>query len=169
MRNNNFSIYGKKIFPYNFYSDYDDRYDKEIMDLRKIVSNESLFFNYGIVTPDPIFVTNIINKINDLMKKMKIYNNYENNKSYIILSDMLNELDYYKEKNILQDEKNILQDEIDRLKKVVQGHGANAQTFTAIEINTVIKVDYAKYIIHFGVPEDGIFDPLLLAAVKCMD
>ncbi len=156
----NFSIYGKKHFSYNFYSECDDMYEKEIMDLRKIVGNESLFADYGATTPTS--VTNIINKINNLMRKMRICCHYENNKLYIILGDLLSEIDCYKKKNILQDE-------IDRLKKVVQAHGANAQTFTGVEINTIIKANYVKYIIHFGVPEDGIFDPLLLAAVECMD
>ena len=66
MRYNNFSIYGKKHFSYNFYSECDDMYEREIMELRKIVLNESLFAGYGVVSPDPVFVTNIINNINTL-------------------------------------------------------------------------------------------------------
>jgi len=160
--NNNFSIYEKKSFSYDFYSECDNMYEKDIMNFRKIVLNESLFNSYGVATPDPAFVVNIINKINNLMKKMRICCHYEDNKLYIILGDLLSEIDCYKKKNILQAE-------IDRLKSVVQSHGANAQTFTAVEINTIIKENYIKYIIHFGVPPDGIFDLLLLAAVECMD
>ena len=82
----NFSIYGKKHFSYNFYSECDDMYEKEIMDLRKIVANESLFADYGATTPTSF--TNIINKINNLMRKMRICCHYENNKLYIILGDL---------------------------------------------------------------------------------
>jgi hypothetical protein len=158
----NFSIYGKKHFSYNFYSECDDMYEKEIMDLRKIVANESLFAGYGVVSPTPTSITNIIDKINNLMRKMRICCHYEDNKLYMILDDLLSEIDCYKKKNILQAE-------IDRLKKIVQENGSHAQTFTSVNINTVIKANYTKYIIHFGVPKDGIFDPLLLAAVECMD
>lgn len=162
--NNNFSIYGRKssYSAYNFYSECDNMYERDIMNLREIVDDESLFTGYGIDVPDPVFVTNLINKINSLMRKMRICCHYQDNKLYIMLEDLLKHIECYKEKNLLQAE-------IDRLKTIVQGAGVNAQSFSEVKIDTVIKSNYIKYIIHFGFPEDGIFSPALLAAVECME
>lgn len=46
------------------------------------------------------------------------------------------------------------------------GRATGIQTFAEFALNTVIRPEYLRYIQRYGVPEDGVFKPTLLATVS---
>ena len=63
----------------------------------------------------------------------------------------------------LQNQINTLRADVDRLLSVV--FSLNTKMEANVVIDVAIKQDYVAYIMTYGVPEDGIFKPELLAAL----
>lgn len=147
--------------------------------------------NEATVVSDPV----LSNKIKEVQKKLPDNINLDEIDAYTIellryairMEELdrnhMNSLVYLQLKGLLEQLDNnnrllLLQNEIDRLNNLVnelqnelaECSNDGKKKFIDQEIgfnkNTEIKTEYIKYMIEYGVPEDGIFDPSKLNRIK---
>jgi hypothetical protein len=109
---------------------------------------------------------NLLRRIQVLINKHKVFNNYKQYSSYLALMNILKKFDTIVEYKTLENMyQNLLN--INTSTSNPTNNTYNNKTVSSIEITTIIKTEYFKYIELYGVPENGIFLPSLLA--QCID
>lgn len=112
------------------------------------------------------FTISVLKIVNDVKKD---YIDYVNNKYYIALQVILNQIDLInKYKLTLDDNTRLIAENLALINKPCN---CNVIEYTiepqiGIVANAAIKMEYIIYIQLYGVPDDGIFNPSLLNAIK---
>jgi hypothetical protein len=97
--------------------------------------------------------------------------NYMNNGAYLEINVVLNQIDNQNRLNLLNTEVNNLRTDNQDLRNQLEACGCYGNHTMldekhGINIDTAIKVEYLQYIIEYGIPDDGIFDPSKLNRIK---
>lgn len=140
----------KKIF---------DIYESFINDI-----NKKILKNINIGEVDSI-THQILCKINDF-KKIDI--NFENNPYYIAMKLLLKEIDIEYKFKIYKDDIFRLTNEINHLKEncINNSNNFSVEQKHGIQVDCDIKIEYVQYIIKYGIPDDGIFEPSKLNELR---
>jgi hypothetical protein len=101
----------------------------------------------------------------------KLDSNYLNNYTYLQIYGLLEQLDNNNRLILLKNEIDRLEDENTNLKEQLDEcerkdkHKFIDQSI-GLNIDTELKIEYLRYVIDYGMPEDGIFDPSKLNKIR---